>query len=1045
MSQVITNAFEQYWQSSLAAEQPVVLDEFILADIPNLDITSPIDPDTGLPPQSQIVHRQNVDQRGRINNNAVAYTIVMDTTVGDFSFNAMYLRNKQNGVIGMIVYKGRETKLKTDQTTGQTGNSLVKSMLMGYDQAAEATLTHVDAGTWQIDYAARLRGMDEDLRQLASQLYGHHTFIGDAFKVVEKDGACQVTQGVAIVGGLRVELNAPEVIHQGTKPIGVWVDVHRAGSLLSEHQNHFTIITSVADLADHVDGNGYQHYVAKLATVQADSTIEDGRGSAGGGSGGAGSIPDTFALWKRSMAEAGYELVGEFGTKQTITSAKQVMLVRDTSQVFSWEGSLPHQVGSEDSPLANGWVSRVDELLRNDFNEFKADIAAPSGSRQMGFTQSGGESTLRNAEEKMRERVTPQDYGAVGNGKVNDQVSFNKIEDLVGRVQVDMLGKTYLVDVAPTRKEYFNGLFLIAGTSATVTPNRNFQGFTRGKNTVVGMGAGENLPDNSPVSNGTLNTAIGEEAMKKAVDVRSSTAIGHRAMYNAIKGKYNIAVGLESLFSVNDDGTGDKNFGASRNVAVGDNSGRFITTGYQNVIMGRNAGQAVTIGNNNAMLGTNAMAGKGSLKFWNATDIYNMTPVESSNMVAVGSDALYYGGSHGSVAVGSGALANAKRNAINCNAIGADALRGLGYTTGHNGNQQTVDGRTGTYVMTPTDVTFTIPEHGLSDGWFVVVSLTSGVPYMDYQYYKITVIDTNTFQVNEPVGITTSGKFTLISYENLTPQETCQRNTAFGAGAMYGVYTGSENVSMGTNSMPINTGGACNVSIGDLTCSNLVGSSQNTALGYGSLRYKVDGSTLTAARNCTGIGYGTRVTGDNQAQIGNSAVTTYVYGTVQNRSDSRDKTELVPTKLGDDFIDGLEAEEGLWDMRDDYFEYYEVQVGIDLETAKPIFENRIRMLPKDGSKKRKRKHQWFVAQKVKALCDELGIDFGGLQDHTVNGGCDVMSLGYDEFIPPLTAYVQRRKKEIRALEGTVSSQQVAMETLSEQVKAMSKRLADAGL
>lgn len=277
MSQVITNAFEQYWQSSLAAEQPVVLDEFILADIPNLDITSPIDPDTGLPPESQIVHRQNVDQRGRINNNAVAYTIVMDTTVGDFSFNAMYLRNKANGVIGMIVYKGRETKLKTDQTTGQTGNSLVKSMLMGYDQAAEATLTHVDAGTWQIDYAARLRGQDEELRQLASQLYGHHTFIGDGFKVVQQDGGHQVTTGVAIIGGLRVELKAPEVIYPGSKPIGVWVDVHRAGSLLSEHQNHFTIITSVADLTDHVDSSGYQHYVAKLGTVQADNTVVDGR------------------------------------------------------------------------------------------------------------------------------------------------------------------------------------------------------------------------------------------------------------------------------------------------------------------------------------------------------------------------------------------------------------------------------------------------------------------------------------------------------------------------------------------------------------------------------------------------------------------------------------------------------------------------------------------------------------------------------------------------------------------------------------------------
>ncbi|WP_323992788.1 phage tail-collar fiber domain-containing protein [Aeromonas dhakensis] len=292
MSQVITNAFEQYWQSSLAAEQPVVLDEFILADIPNLDINSPIDPDAGLPPESQIVHRQNVDQRGRINNNAVAYTIVMDTTVGDFSFNAMYLRNKQNGVIGMIVYKGRETKLKTDQTTGQTGNSLVKSMLMGYDQAAEATLTNVDAGTWQIDYAARLRGQDEDLRQLASQLYGHHTFIGDSFKVVQQDGGHQVTQGVAIVGGLRIELKQPQVIYPGTKPIGVWVDVHRSGSLLSEHQNHFTIITSVAHLIDHVDSNGYPHYVAKLGSIQSDGSVVDNRGSVG--KGGAGLLGEGF-------------------------------------------------------------------------------------------------------------------------------------------------------------------------------------------------------------------------------------------------------------------------------------------------------------------------------------------------------------------------------------------------------------------------------------------------------------------------------------------------------------------------------------------------------------------------------------------------------------------------------------------------------------------------------------------------------------------------------------------------------------------------------
>lgn len=358
MSQVITNAFEQYWQSCLAAEKPVVLDEFILADIPNLDITSPIDPETGLPPESQIVHRQNVDQRGRINNNAVAYTIVMDTTVGDFSFNAMYLRNKQNGVIGMIVYKGRETKLKTDQTTGQTGNSLVKSMLMGYDQAAEATLTHVDAGTWQIDYAARLRGMDEDIRQLQADLYGHHTFVGDGFKVVEKDGDYQVSQGVAIIGGLRVELKAPEVIHPGTKPIGVWVDVHRAGSLLSEHQNHFTIITSVADLADHVDSNGYQHYVAKLGTVQEDGSLYDNRIESVDGA-----ISDTSTnareALRRSLAESGYNLMpypNSFEDGGILNKERDALLHKKSGRAFIYKGSLPRIIENGESPYGEGWV-----------------------------------------------------------------------------------------------------------------------------------------------------------------------------------------------------------------------------------------------------------------------------------------------------------------------------------------------------------------------------------------------------------------------------------------------------------------------------------------------------------------------------------------------------------------------------------------------------------------------------------------------------------------------------------------------------------------
>ncbi|WP_421203176.1 phage tail protein [Aeromonas enteropelogenes] len=315
MSQIITNAFSRYWQECLATQVPVVLDEFVLANVPDLDPAAPIDPDSELPPAGQIVHRHPVDQRGRINNDAVAYTIVMDTTVGDFSFNAMYLINKASGMVGMVVHKGMETKLKTDEAAGQTGNSLVKSMLMEYDRAAEATATHVDASTWQIDYAARLRGMDDDLRLQALQFFGPATFYGDGFNLVNESGVYKVQPGVAYVGGLRAELNEVKKITPGAKPVGLWLDIYRAGSLLDAWVNHFTLTLSVPDMVDYLDSNGYQHHVAKVAIINADGNVTDVRR-------------------KRTI-----ELTGDVAGKGILEDAKGVTIaveIKDGSHRHNW-------------------------------------------------------------------------------------------------------------------------------------------------------------------------------------------------------------------------------------------------------------------------------------------------------------------------------------------------------------------------------------------------------------------------------------------------------------------------------------------------------------------------------------------------------------------------------------------------------------------------------------------------------------------------------------------------------------------------------------
>ena len=170
-------------------------------------------------------------------------------------------------------------------------------------------------------------------------------------------------------------------------------------------------------------------------------------------------------------------------------------------------------------------------------------------------------------------------------------------------------------------------------------------------------------------------------------------------------------------------------------------------------------------------------------------------------------------------------------------------------------------------------------------------------------------------------------------------------------------------------------------------------------------------------------------TDSNQVQLGDASTTTYVYGTVQNRSDIRDKADVRDTVLGLDFIQSLRPVDYRWDMREDYKparpdiempetsdEEYEVKkaeydriIAEWLEACK--HENIIR----DGSKKRTRYHQGFIAQEVLAL----DVDFGGIQDHSVRGGEDVLSIGYDEIIAPLVKAVQEQQSMINSLKARI--------------------------
>ena len=157
--------------------------------------------------------------------------------------------------------------------------------------------------------------------------------------------------------------------------------------------------------------------------------------------------------------------------------------------------------------------------------------------------------------------------------------------------------------------------------------------------------------------------------------------------------------------------------------------------------------------------------------------------------------------------------------------------------------------------------------------------------------------------------------------------------------------------------------------------------------------------------NCTCVGFATGVTGDYQVQLGNASTTVYVYGTVQNRSDIRDKADVRDTELGLDFINKLRPVDFKWDLRESY-----IDIDVDGNQVKN---------PIDGSRKRNRYHHGFIAQDIEKIIEETGTDFGAYQDHAKNGGSDVKSLGYDEFIAPMVRAIQQLSEKVEMLENKI--------------------------
>lgn len=284
----------------------------------------------------------------------------------------------------------------------------------------------------------------------------------------------------------------------------------------------------------------------------------------------------------------------------------------------------------------------------------------------------------------------------------------------------------------------------------------------------------------------------------------------------------------------------------------------------------------------------------------------------------------------------------------------------------------------------------TTGHHNTSVGFDTLALNTTG--------YRNTSLGANSLWTN-----TSGNRNTAVGADSLNHNTTGESNTALGANSLANNTTGNHNTSVGRVSLYSNTIGYENVAIGVNSLLANTEGHDNTAIGVDSLKQNTTGNYNTAIGSEAGLnnttynkttclGANAQVTGDNQVQLGDSSTSVYAYSSLNVRSDKRDKKDIENTDLGLDFIKKLRPVKYKWNFR-------------------------------NGEYEGKRYHQGLIAQEVKEVLDDMKTDFAGYQDHKVNGGEDVLSLAYGEFIAPLIKAIQE--------------QQVMIEDLKKQVEKLS--------
>ncbi|MCG2732084.1 phage tail protein [Pseudodesulfovibrio aespoeensis] len=272
MSSAITNAGEALIALHQNQETALVIDTFIVANVTGVDPAGPVDRAEGLPDPGDIVYQYTIpaENKGYINPNQVVYSMLLESDIGDFEFNWLGLYSSADDTVVAITYCPSLSKWKTAHPA--MGNAITRNFMLEYTGLQATTQITVEASTWQIDFTARLKGIDERERLSNRDLYGRACFFDSGFLVVNDAGAFKVQPGTGYVEGIRIDQGAVQAISPGALPATVYLDV----ALQAQGSDRVAVAAvAFADPGDYTDATNDTHYGQPIAAIDAGGVVTD--------------------------------------------------------------------------------------------------------------------------------------------------------------------------------------------------------------------------------------------------------------------------------------------------------------------------------------------------------------------------------------------------------------------------------------------------------------------------------------------------------------------------------------------------------------------------------------------------------------------------------------------------------------------------------------------------------------------------------------------------------------------------------------------------